>query len=1448
MIQNNNYLFDEEFLEELAKTNQKEVYAKITVLNNNEHPLEQIEGKILDGSINVDGKSVIRRTCNLSMIADNVNLNSFYWGLKNKFILEVGLKNEINKIYPDIVWFKQGLFIITQFNTTQTTNKWEIKISGKDKMCLLNGDISGNLPYEVDFGKQEYHDLENDTVTYTYIPVKEIIRRAVQEFGGEAPQNIIINDIDDAGLILLKYINDIPAYLYKEVNSQEYRNIILKDDITCYYRLKQSLTIDEFNLIPTTGVYKDLRTVYNLNEDGTLYLYNKKLEGNIYQNLVDLNSERWFQGTIGDKFNIHYETFIDDSESPIEPTIVKFFDKNLFNTNPELLKEQQSRNYTLAKMEYGDMPGYFLTDLTYATGDGKSNQNDLIAKTGESITSVLDKIKNMLAHFEYYYDINGKFIFQKKRDYITTPWNNLDNNDIDYELNFNSKNMMFNFLDGILISSFQNNPKLNNIKNDYSVWGSYNNNGTEIPIHMRYAIDKKPLSYRPIRPLREKIHTVIERDGQVLSDTITYKYYDAPEIQPYKDYCLIDLQDGEMLNGFSNSKTIIQSADNTITTTEIYPYFAKYAYTTDNTYYIDYSESDKTLYNKLYESYLDQKIYTNFDDYVISQLKPEEYNQFCKKEILHYGVDWRELIYQMALDYRKCNYDDNFLYYISVFNPEYPLGKTGYEQYYIDLEGFWRTLYNPNPELQFESIQFNEVKNYAQINHSSDLIYIENGYRKIEYNDINGTLKPSDLYCENTPINGLKGMYPFIGSENCCLELDVNYYIENNESMKFLTTSNYDDNNYIQLNDTALYNIYVKDIEPFKGKDNNFYITKLNTENNDTYKKYMVRAPRKQSKNGYSKFIDVIFDQLLNNNKTLDGFYIKDKRKLKLGDVYNGKNNFYDSNLTMFASYAKELKSELASLNLQDYKNNEIQYLFDNIRKIEESILKINQYEFIDLNNSIQAELSQIIQNSITYLLDKIEKFIRQKSISSENSCLVNLFETMIFNLNNIQSSNEKISEGDFILAINLIKDIYQSLNYLLNNINNNLSPINSYYGTLIENVDNITTLESLQKTVNECQSYFISIPDNNKLKNGQIDIIINYLKIISQSIEDFKGNNIEEFINNQKNLIQNNIIKPIEDLKDFQNWNYNKINGNETGIIEYLIIDIYKSFNILLDGISNLTLLLDEDKLIYTKGEISKIITYRRNGQYTQTPILKSLNDLLFITDNEETIKIKLQEYLNRTKDYLEYLIMSNTDNFNRVTKDGLKKEKILYYKGFTNYYKDEAIGNFWSLDINNSPHLLLFWFDFLNADNDFELSEISVPAIGTRTKVITDKNVKAINYKKIPQVIFKRSTDKNYEIKEGYSYININSNTESFFGASAKAKSAKERIEELLYNHSYGASTITISSVPIYHLEPNHHILVRDDKSNINGEFIVDKMTIPLSFKKTMNITATRAVSSIV
>jgi hypothetical protein len=39
------------------------------------------------------------------MTAEDININSYYWGLKNKFTLEIGLKNNINPIYPSIIWF-----------------------------------------------------------------------------------------------------------------------------------------------------------------------------------------------------------------------------------------------------------------------------------------------------------------------------------------------------------------------------------------------------------------------------------------------------------------------------------------------------------------------------------------------------------------------------------------------------------------------------------------------------------------------------------------------------------------------------------------------------------------------------------------------------------------------------------------------------------------------------------------------------------------------------------------------------------------------------------------------------------------------------------------------------------------------------------------------------------------------------------------------------------------------------------------------------------------------------------------------------------------------------------------------------------------------------------------------------------------------------------------------
>jgi hypothetical protein len=180
-------LFNDEFLNDLFKQTNRDIYARITVLTQQENAIEYIEGKVQSGSINVDGKSAIRRSCSLTLVLKDININDFYWSINSKFKLEVGISNETNNDYDSIIWFPQGIFVITNFDTNITTKNCQVSIKGKDKMCLLNGEFGGHLPHSTDFGKEEYHDLINDTVTYTDIPIKTIIYEIIRNFGGEPP-------------------------------------------------------------------------------------------------------------------------------------------------------------------------------------------------------------------------------------------------------------------------------------------------------------------------------------------------------------------------------------------------------------------------------------------------------------------------------------------------------------------------------------------------------------------------------------------------------------------------------------------------------------------------------------------------------------------------------------------------------------------------------------------------------------------------------------------------------------------------------------------------------------------------------------------------------------------------------------------------------------------------------------------------------------------------------------------------------------------------------------------------------------------------------------------------------------------------------------------------------------------------------------------------------------
>ena len=843
---NNLYLLDEQFLNEMTEQKQRDIYARIISLDINENPIEQIEGKITTGSINIDGSSAVRRTCSLTMVSQEVNITDYYWGVKTKFKLEIGLKNKINKKYPDIIWYPQGIYVITTFNTSLSANNCTISIQGKDKMCLLNGDISGQMYASVNFGIEEVIKTEMNAVDFSYaINSAQIISQGIQKYyicdfrsddnnGITTPPTPILknnsypyifvkeNKNNDSGVFYYKF--DKQNNWYEQNSDGEYKiykiienpdeifiNVSLnKSQYKSNFYYNQSTELTKYYTIETRNanqIYQDnvetksfyqLKDIYNKSDNYTkeknpidkiireaVHTYGKEPYHNIIINdldnygleqltykgditlyaLKDFSSGEFTQlvrkgsisslDTIVKDSKFQFEPKNNEINNNVQPTVIIYQNSKFIKlpSPPSGNSIPSHRYYTVAQFEYGDDIGYRLTDLVY-TGD-------LVSNVGDSLTSVLDKIKTMLGDFEYFYDLEGRFVFQRKKTYINVSWNTMvDNKDEKYFTFANDESKFsFNFEGNRLISAIQNSPKITNLRNDFSVWGKRKNtSGADVNVHMRYAIDKKPVYYKAL-------------NGKI--------YYNIQEKQPFIETSSTEFDSLPLLNSTSIDQFLINNKKTNFylwNFKNFIDYFNIEISSTNpvkslfSNNFLGFTKQDLQNYfnveninininedsNLIKFISITKEINNNEEDYTIAASTGEQsiayyYRNYKTNDNKQYYifvpstikfnniterfVDWREIIYQMALDYfagQGCSNDnsvflsdsnysltdpDQFLYEVGKRNPEYyPTGYTGYEQYYTDMQGFWRLLYNPEyvPKIEYEDGYYND-KNWEDL-------------------------------------------------------------------------------------------------------------------------------------------------------------------------------------------------------------------------------------------------------------------------------------------------------------------------------------------------------------------------------------------------------------------------------------------------------------------------------------------------------------------------------------------------------------------------------------------------------------------------------------------------------------------------------------------------------------------------------------------------------------
>ena len=224
MKTNYKYLQDSAFLSMVDTLQIKEQYVKITVLDWLEQPIQEVQGLVTGGNGNLDGKSAMRRSCNLQAFIPNeelsniTNVNNLF-SINKKIYLEIGFKNTTGyyKEYP-ILWYPQGLYIITNPSINHSASGVNLSLQLKDKMCLLNGDCGGKLAASTQFDEYETID-ENGDFVIMKPTIVQIIREAVNHFGGEQLGKIIISDLDTKVKMAMRWIGNTPLYLINENGS-----------------------------------------------------------------------------------------------------------------------------------------------------------------------------------------------------------------------------------------------------------------------------------------------------------------------------------------------------------------------------------------------------------------------------------------------------------------------------------------------------------------------------------------------------------------------------------------------------------------------------------------------------------------------------------------------------------------------------------------------------------------------------------------------------------------------------------------------------------------------------------------------------------------------------------------------------------------------------------------------------------------------------------------------------------------------------------------------------------------------------------------------------------------------------------------------------------------------------------------------------------------------------
>ena len=142
------------------------------------------------------------------------------------------------------------------------------------------------------------------------------------------------------------------------------------------------------------------------------------------------------------------------------------------------------------KFDYGADVGYIYSDFII--------QDELYSNSGDSVCTILDKIKTILGNYEYFYDEMGIFHFREIKNFLNVTQAEFvldEMTENDYLVETTNSKSLYSFKDDKNVTSITVTPNYSNIKNEYIVHGITAGTADTVASNIMYhlVIDKKPI-------------------------------------------------------------------------------------------------------------------------------------------------------------------------------------------------------------------------------------------------------------------------------------------------------------------------------------------------------------------------------------------------------------------------------------------------------------------------------------------------------------------------------------------------------------------------------------------------------------------------------------------------------------------------------------------------------------------------------------------------------------------------------------------------------------------------------------------------------------------------------------------------------------------------------------------------------------------------------------------